>query len=667
MPKSDNARSETRQMPALTLRGAFQPATFNAEKRTAEIVWTTGATGLRRGWDGEYYEELEVSDSAVRLGRLNNGAPLLAAHNAYSLNAVIGVVERAWIVNGEGRALVRFSERAEVQPIMQDVQSGILRNISVGYAVYRYEVTKQADSKIDTYRAVDWEPMEVSIVPIGFDDGAKVRSGEGAETHTVTIITRANRARGPMKNDNQNSDDLDPRDESNTNDDENGSPFASREARVAVRVERQRASTILGLVRNANLSDSFAEELIRSGQSLKDCREAIVDLMASEQRRTQPPTRGQHLSGYSTDADYGSPQSIERAMGEALFTRINPSHKPSEQAQQFVGRSLVDLARECLHAANVSTRMMGASKIIERALGGYHGVSDFTNVLGNLLGRELLRAYELAGPGVLLAGRPVSANDFRARFPMRLGDGPRLEKVNEQGEFRSGSIKEAAEPAWKLDTFGKMFGLTRQAIVNDDLGAFNNVPRLLGIAAREHETQMVVDLLISNGGAGPAMGDGATLFHGSHGNLAASGAVLTVASLGAARAAMRLQKSMEGRPINIVPKYLLVPAALETSAEQLLTGIEATKTSDVNPFSGKLELLVDPRLDAASATRWYLAPDPGRYDGLEYAHLAGESGPQVEMQAGWRVDGVEWKVRLDFGCGFVSSNAWYANPGAAPG
>lgn len=675
--QSNNAtRSETRQIQTLALRAAFQPATFNAERRTVEIVWTTGAKGLRRGWDGDFFEELEVSESAVRLKRLNNGAPLLAVHNAMSLRAVIGVVERAWIKDKEGRALVRFSERADADEVMNDVRAGILRNISVGYNVHKYEAFRSVgsdgkpDGGIDTYRAIDWEPMEISIVPIGFDDGAKIRSSERPETHSVQIITRRiGRGNHMSKNRKNTIDDQVDADQIENEETEAGDEVSdlplTREARVAVRTERARASTILTLSRKAGLGDDFANDMIRDGVPLAEARAAIVDEVANEQRRTQGNIMGQWDYDTERRADHTSPEFRVRIMGEAIHARANPRHTPSEASRPFIGRTLVELARECLHSRGVSTRLMGGPQVIERALGvGYAGVSDFSMVLGDAVGRELQRSFESADAGVVRAGRQVTANDFRSRYPIRIGDAPKLEMVNEHGEFKSGTIVEASEPAWRLNSFGKIFSLTRQALINDDLGAFVNVPGMFGVAARAFESSQVVALLTSASGAGPTMGDGNVFFHSAHANLAASGGAINVATLGAARAAMRLQKNLDGRVINIVPKYLVVPASLETVGQQFLAQIEATKPSDANPFVGQLELLVEPRLDAVSMTRWYLAGDPGRHDGLEIAHLAGSAGPVVETKAGFEVDGVSFKVRLDFGCGFTDFRSWYANPGA---
>lgn len=163
----------------LTRAAAFQPESINVEKRTAEMVWTTGARVQRVDWyNGQrYIEELSLEKEHVRMGRLKSGsAPLLNSHWSTDLRDVIGVVESASIKDGEGRAVVRFSDREDVEPIWRDVQNGIIRNVSVGYAVYRVEARKGKDD-IEIRRAVDWEPMELSLVPMGADPAAGIRAG----------------------------------------------------------------------------------------------------------------------------------------------------------------------------------------------------------------------------------------------------------------------------------------------------------------------------------------------------------------------------------------------------------------------------------------------------------------------------------------------------------
>ncbi len=165
----------------LHTRAMFEPSTINVEERTVELVWTTGAQVKRASWSrGDYIEELSLQPGAVRLDRLNGGAPLLNSHSSYDLRDQIGVVLRAWLDGAEGRALVKFSSRADVEPIFQDVRDGIYRNVSVGYKVHKTERDETGVTPIE--RAVDWEPYELSLVPIPADAGSTVRSEEPPPT-----------------------------------------------------------------------------------------------------------------------------------------------------------------------------------------------------------------------------------------------------------------------------------------------------------------------------------------------------------------------------------------------------------------------------------------------------------------------------------------------------
>ena len=129
---------------------------------------------------------------------------------------------------------------------------------------------------------------------------------------------------------------------------------------------------------------------------------------------------------------------------------------------------------------------------------------------------------------------------------------------------------------------------------------------------------------------------------------------------------MRQQRGIDGQdPLNIAPRYLVVPSALETAADQLVTSITPEKTADVNPFAGNLETLVEARLDDVSATAWYLAADPQMYDGLEYGYLEGAQGPQISSQEDFDTMGLKFRVSLDFGAGFVDHRSWFRNAGSS--
>lgn len=165
---------------------------IDGENRTTEVVWSTGAAVKRFDWMREeaYIEELSLAEGHVRMGRLNSGAPLLNTHGRYEVEDVIGVVEKAWLADGEGRATVRFSRREDVEPIFQDVKDGIIRNISVGYIVHRYEdvsTPEDIQNRTRRLRATDWEPTEISVVPVGADAKAGFRSDD--ERHACEVIS----------------------------------------------------------------------------------------------------------------------------------------------------------------------------------------------------------------------------------------------------------------------------------------------------------------------------------------------------------------------------------------------------------------------------------------------------------------------------------------------
>lgn len=412
-------------------------------------------------------------------------------------------------------------------------------------------------------------------------------------------------------------------------------------------------SEIRSIARVAGLGAEFADGLIDNAATADEARRAAFEALAA---------RGGTIRTEQTRIEIGEshddPGIRARQMGEALYARINPSHALSEPARRYAYATCAEMARELLMLRGHTVTGVSPATLITRAL---HTTSDFPIIVGDTIGRTLRAAYSAAPVGIRRLGRQTTARDFRAVNKVMLGEAPALEKLVEQGSIRAGTMAEARE-AYRVETFAKKIGITRQVLVNDDLGAFADLSRRMGQAAAETEARVLVDLLESGSGNGPTMSDAKALFHVDHGNRAAAGAVITDVALSAARLAMRSQTGLSGLRISATPKYLLVPPAQETAAEKWLASIAAAKASDVNPFSGALTLVVEPRL--GSAIRWYITADPAEIDGLEYAYLAGGEGPQIESRAGWDVDGVELRVILDFGAGFIDWRGWYQNPGA---
>jgi phage major head subunit gpT-like protein len=408
------------------------------------------------------------------------------------------------------------------------------------------------------------------------------------------------------------------------------------ETRAAANVE------IRSIAQTAGLTREWADEQIDAGATADTARAAAFTAMQQRSAQTQTRTTQVEIT-----VDHNDPSVTITRAGEALFARLHPEHQLSPQAREFAHMTMPGHAYAALRRAGISTTGMSQEAAITRAL---HSTSDFPLILGDAVNRELRAGYNAAPSGVRQVAKQSTARDFRLKRKLILGDAPKLEKVGEGGEFKHGTIDESGE-SYSVAPFGKIFGVTRQVIVNDDLGAFADVPRKWGISARAFENDFLVSMVMAN----PVMSDGVTVFHADHGNLTAA-ADPSIASLSAARLAMRKMKGLGGLLIDVTPRYVLVPPELETVAEQVLTEIAAAKTEDVNPF-GKLSLLVEPRLTVAN--RWYVVADPASAEGLEYAYLEGAPGPQIETRAGFEVDGVQIRVRLDFGAGWIDHRAWH--------
>lgn len=171
------------RLPAFHMDAQLRSASFDEEKNTIDVVFTTGATVRRYSWiDGPYDEVLACGPENVRLDRLNSGAPFLNTHDSYDLSKVLGAVVRgtAKMQGGKGFATIQLS-RAEVDaPIVQKIRDGVISNISAGYRVHRVVKTEGDENAVPTWDVVDWEPYELSAVPMPADAGAQIRSAPPA-------------------------------------------------------------------------------------------------------------------------------------------------------------------------------------------------------------------------------------------------------------------------------------------------------------------------------------------------------------------------------------------------------------------------------------------------------------------------------------------------------
>jgi len=421
----------------------------------------------------------------------------------------------------------------------------------------------------------------------------------------------------------------------------------------AATAERDRVKQIRATFRAAKLTDeAFLDDLIDSGKTLMEAKAAIVDKIAT--MNTEAGVNQTNAGPASVTAE-ASDKFVE---GATLALTMRANLKGGER-NEFSGLSLGELARMSLDVRGLKSggmnklAMVGAAFVPTMA-GGMHTTSDFGNILSNVANRSMTAGYEEAAETFQEWTQAGTLPDFKVASRVGMGVFPSLRKVPEGAEYKYITVGDFAEPI-VLATYGELFAISRQAIINDDMDAFSRVPRMMGRAAIRTIGDLVYALLIAN----PTMSDGTALFHANHNNLlTGGGSAMSLAALGAARAKMRMQKTRDGKGrLNITPSYILTPVALGDTARQLIASQnDPGKSTPVpNPVQGMAKVIDDPRLDDASTTAWYLAASPSTASTIEVAYLDGQQSPTLEQQDGWSIDGTEFKVRIDAG---VAANDW---------
>jgi len=681
------ARSATdpRIMPPLSRGAELVPSTYNEVDNTIDVVWTTGAMGRRYDWynDTPYDEELLVTPEAVDMTRFDKGVvQVIDNHDIRGgVNSILGVATRGSIQNGEGSATLRLSNRPEVAGIVADIKAGIIRSISFTYRVSKYEITRAIDRtdgiNVPLYRAVAWEPYEISFVTVPFDSGASSRSAP-QNGHPCEFITRAPAPSAPSNQEDNmtiatqpGAQTPAPVDQTRAAPTSTPSPVsapapaaqsvtddvASRAAQDAA----TRSADIIELCARHGVTN-LAPDLIRKGNSVDQARAAVLDEMARNS------TTGGGHKNIRIQLDGDVEQTRVLGIEEAVMHRIHAGSTLTDNGRQYRGMNLLEIGREFLEARGIQTRGMDRMRLATEMLhfrSGMHGTSDFAALFANVANKRLRSAYEEnAGTYTQWARRAPNAPDFKNISLVQLSGAPELLRTGEHGEFKYGTMKDAGT-SYALVTFGRMIALTRQAIINDDLRTFERMVTAFGASASRLENRLVYSQLTAN----PVMGDGTPLFHADHKNLGTgAGSVLSMASMKAGRTAMRLQKGLQGEELNLAPNFLIVPASLEQDAYQLTSSnYVPAKQSDVNEFRAggrtAVEPIVEPILDSVSDSEWYLGSSNGQIDTVEYCYLDGAEGPVIESQVGFETDGVTYKCRLDFAATAVDHRGLYKATG----
>jgi ATP-dependent protease ClpP protease subunit len=343
--------------------------------------------------------------------------------------------------------------------------------------------------------------------------------------------------------------------------------------------------------------------------------------------------------------------------------KVSDAVRASMSANPYRGHKLLDMARASLSRAGIKTDGMGQMELVAAAF--TQGTSDFPILLENTMHKALQSAYALQALTWSRFCATGSVGDFRAHNRYRLGSFGTLDALNELGEYTNKSIPDGEKASITAATKGNIINLSRQAVVNDDLGAFVGLAAMLGRAAGRTVEADVYALLALNAGLGPVMGDGKTLFHADHGNIT-SAAALAMAGIDADRVAMASQKDVSGNDyLDLRPAVLVVPIGLGGTARSINEAQydpdTANKLQKPNVVNGLFRDIVDtPRM---TGTRRYLFADASEAPVLEVAFLDGVQEPYLERQDGFDVDGSRFKVRLDYGVGAIDYRGAVTNAG----
>lgn len=680
--------SEIRQMPMMTRLAPV--TTVNAESRTVDLVWTTGAGVQRYDWynDRYYLEELSLDPAHVRMGRLQSGrAPLLNTHGRYDLSDVMGVIRSASLEATQGIATAEFSKREDVQPYFQDVQDGIIGNVSVGYNVLEYDrIPPTVAGQPWIYRAIDWEPSEISLVPIGADADCGTRSDDPNQpnkgpvgrmapckfsTRSISVSPSPAAAGTKTRKETTMPGEINNPAAPNsavTEDAQQANARALAAAREeGARLEGERQAGIREAVQLGGLDAAYADQLIGQ-RNMTPAEAGLAVLREKAKRSAATPTRSAaHIETVSDETEVR-----RQAISDAIMLRANPNADVKKDAQrfgvarQYRGHTLVDLARESIEIAGGNSRGFSHREIAVMALnlqrdmqvrGGMHSTSDFPEILAGTVNRTLRSAYMLQPRTFTGWARETTAPDFRQVARTQLSESSAFRKIGEGGEYKALTFGDSAEK-YALSKFGGIVAITWESIINDDLSAFDRIPTSLAAEAAALEGDIVYGILNDNA----AMSDSVALFHTDHNNLAGAGAITDV-TLGAGRAAMRKQVGLKGRVLNLTPSFLIVGPDKESEANKYTSAsFVATKAADINPnYNTSLEVIVDPRI---TGNNWFLSATPSLVDTIEYAYLEGEQGLYTEQRLGFEVDGLQIKARHVFAAKAIDWRGMWKNPGA---
>lgn len=623
---------------------------FEGDSRTLTLSFASETPYER--WFGP--EVLCVDETAMDLQRFHDGLGCLLFN--HDRDKVIGKIERAWLEDNRAYADVTFDEDEFSEGVFNKVKSGTLRGVSVGYRVGEYTEVRidedfaQGRIKGSCYVASKWEPYEISIVSVPADTTV----GVNRSLNDFNVVSMVKEKEISEMEGNQNQINEVGTDQQRNGEVSNGTPSATlavgtevpqdnaRGAEAVLRAieeERARVSNISELCRHFGVD---ATEYINNGTSLSDAQRSVLAIVNERNIPTANIQMGEQEEDKYRDA-----------MSDAILLRGGVQlENVAPGAQDLRGMRVRSMIEEVLAREGVTNvHRMGEEELLRAAL---TGTSSLPGILSAAANKSMAKGYQAAQTTFEQFTTVGSNTDFKEATRYRLSEAGSLLEIKENGEFVQDELTEGSAKT-KVLTYGRGFSFTRQMIVNDDLSALTRIPSLYAAQAKRGINRLVYKALAE------------AKFTAKDGNLAATGATLSLATIDEARQAMRKQKNLRGEEfLNITPKYLIVPTKSEFLARQLLTSTSdpnATHYGVTNPLMGSLQIITDAELDALDTDAYYFLADQMLMDTIEVTYLNGNQRPVIESQVAFDTLGIRYRIYMDYGVTVVDTKGIYKNAG----
>lgn len=629
-------------------------SSVDQKKRTVELEFSHGTKGKRNSIFGSFFEELVISEEAIDLKRLKSGAPLLAVHDQFNLDSVIGVVEDAFIEGEKAVAIVRFAKDEISERIFQKVIDGILKNVSVGYTINEWEEIRTEDSDIPTIRVTKWEPGEISIVPVGFDHLAQIRSQKEKENKFNISQERKKRMdkellvklcleRSLGSEDELNGMEIEKlqalldQDIESKKQSRAAAPTPTPAPKTqtvnntnvkdAIKAEQERCLQIRTIVKDADLKEDLAEAYIKGNHTIDEVRFNVELFKKHQTENADAAPDARQNVGVQVGTE-NQDQRREGIINAVLHGQDPANFKISEQGREFAGMSLLRMMSVHLERQRHETDV----EFVERTMTS----SDLPNILSNVASKTAQMRYQLAPKTFEAWTSKGTLKDYKESTQLRSGDIGSMKPINEKGEYEQSNLGEEFETA-QLTKYGVMHSFSDIMLINDDLDMIMDVAREAGVSQARLDNQLAYIALTSN----PNLSDGIPLFDAQHGNLGTAGSIGET-TFDEAFSSMRKQKTVDKRDfINVAPAFLVCGPDQETAAKKFLADIQPEQSANVNPFSNSVQLIVDAEL---TGNQYYFVANPMLVEGVKLNRLRGQESVRVSSRVNWKNDAIELKL-----------------------